>query len=159
MRMNTANCLTAAILALALAAPVMAWAGGETAPAKTATGAATATPDTRRETVEQRIADMYAALKITPEQSAPWDAFAQVMLDNAQAMDSALTKADGSAAPRTAEQMMQSYAGLAQIHAANVQRLSTAFATLYGTLSPVQKLAADDMFRTSAAEREAKKHG
>jgi hypothetical protein len=46
-----------------------------------------ATPDARQVKVEQRIRDMYATLHITKAQDAEWNAFAQVMLDNAQAME------------------------------------------------------------------------
>ena len=42
-----------------------------------------------------------------------------------------------------AVESMQSYATLAELHAQDVQKLTAAFQTLYGSLSDAQKKAAD----------------
>lgn len=109
----------------------------------------------REERVEQRIADMHATLHITPAQDALWNSFAQVMLDNAQAMDS-LLKMEPDPAGRSAEQILDSYAAITAQHAENVKKLSAAFHTLYAQLSAEQKTAADEMFRATAARHAAK---
>ena len=49
--------------------------------------AAAGATETKGETVEQRITDLHAALKITPDQDAKWNGVAQAMRENAAAMD------------------------------------------------------------------------
>jgi hypothetical protein len=102
------------------------------------------------ERVESRIAQLHKELRITPGQQAQWDQFAQVMRDNATAMDQALTERAGKIQTMNAVETMQSYAQLAQLHAQDVQKLTTAFQALYGTLSDAQKQAADRAFRPPA---------
>jgi hypothetical protein len=156
MRFITTNHIASAILAAALALPVAAWAASDATPAS---GEAAMPSGSHREKVEQRIADMHATLHITEAQGQQWDSFAQVMLDNAQAMEALVGKNAGTAAPRTAKEIMQSYAAIAEQHAQNVQKLSTAFDTLYATLAPDQQKAADEMFRVKADEQAQKKGG
>jgi len=173
MRPITSNQVTSAIFALVLALPVAAWSQTTTAPvgAPAVAPATTAAPiekmadasaDTkmsRQAKVEQRIADMHATLGITAPQEAQWDKFAQVMLDNAQAIDTAEGKTADKAESRNAEQALKAYATIAELHARNVEKLASAFDTLYGTLTPAQKTAADDMFRVKAEEHAAKQGG
>jgi hypothetical protein len=151
MRFSTTNQLASAILAAALLPPLAAQAASDATPA--ATSATEPSAGSHREKVEQRIADMHATLHITEAQEAQWDSFSQVMLDNAQAMEALLGKGAGAAAPRTAIQIMQSYAEIAQQHARNVRKLSIAFDTLYAGLTADQQKAADEMFRMKAAEQ------
>ncbi|MEF9672116.1 hypothetical protein QNM99_05835 [Pseudomonas sp. PCH446] len=47
-----------------------------------------------------------------------------------------------------ADEAMQSYARLAQMHADNLHKLATSFSALYGTLSADQKKTADKLFRS-----------
>src|ERR1700680_1660761 len=51
------------------------------------TPAAAGATETKGETVEQRIKDLHAALKITPNQDSKWNEVAQDMSDNAAPMD------------------------------------------------------------------------
>lgn len=87
------------------------------------------------------------------------DSFSQVMLDNAQAMEAVVGKNAGTAPTRTATEIMQSYAEIAQQHTQNVQKLSAAFDTLYASLTVDQQKAADEMFRMTAAGHEQKQGG
>jgi leucyl aminopeptidase (aminopeptidase T) len=154
------NKLALALLAAAMSLPLATLANAADAvDAKPMT--ATATPKTSdpRNKVEQRIADMHATLKITQAQEGEFDKFAQVMLDNAQAMDSLIRKNAGTRDSENADAMMHDYVQVAQQHAQNVQSLATAFDTLYGTLTQQQKQAADQMFRSVAAERDQKHAG
>jgi len=150
MRLIPKTGLATAMLAAALLLPVAAFA---------ATGDSTAADGSRQQKVEQRIADMHATLHITQAQEAQWDAFAQVMLDNAQAMDGLLTRGAGDLATQTAPQILQNYAVITQQHAQNVQKLSAAFNALYTDLTPEQKKAADEMFRSTAVDRQQKAGG
>ena len=153
MRLMTTTRLASAALAIALCLPAAAWAQTSTA---TPPAAAAPAAGTTRQKVEQRIADMYATLRITQAQERQWNDFAQVMLDNAQAMDALAQKNAADTSTQDAEQILQSYAAITQQHAQNVQRLLPAFRTLYASLSPEQRKQADDMFRERAEQREQK---
>ena len=104
-------------------------------------------PDTRQVKVEQRIRDIYATLHITKAQDAEWNAFAQVMLDNAQTMENVVQQNRGDRSKLSAPQIMDNYAAISAQHAENVMRLSAALGVLYAGLSPDQKQMADELFR------------
>jgi len=97
--------------------------------------------------VEKRIVDLHKQLHITAAQQAQWDQFAQLMRDNARAIGQAAEDRAGKVQSMNAVDSLQSYAELAALHAQNVQKLATAFQTLYGALSDEQKKAADVVFR------------
>jgi protein CpxP len=105
--------------------------------------------------VEQRINDMHAQLKITDQQSQQWDAYAQTMRDNAHSTDQAFRDRAQKLPSMSADEVMKSYAALAQMHADNMQKLATAFSALYGTLSDDQKKIADTLFRNEHGKRHA----
>jgi len=149
MRMITTGHITAAILAVTLAMPVAAMAQ-----TKDLTAANQAQTEGRQAKVEQRIADMYATLKITPAQNTEWNKFAQVMMDNAQSMDMFVSKDSAGRESQPADQVLKGYAEFAELHAQNVQKLATAFGPLYASLTPDQKKQADDMFRQRAEQRD-----
>jgi septal ring factor EnvC (AmiA/AmiB activator) len=154
MRLIRSNLLASAALAAALLLPVASWAQ-TTATSTTTAEPAAASSTAREQRVEQHIADMHATLHITQAQEKQWNDFAQVMLDNAQAMDALMAKrADPTA--QSAEQILADYAEITQQHAQNVQKLATAFHTLYAGLAADQKKAADQMFRSTAEQREQK---
>jgi protein CpxP len=108
--------------------------------------------------VEQHITQLHAQLHITPAQQAQWDQFAQVMRDNAKGMDQIVDQRGASLASMTAVENMQSYSQIAQQHAQDMQKLSTAFQTLYSSLSDEQKKNADEVFRARGAQHAAAKH-
>lgn len=109
----------------------------------------------RADVVEQRISDMHAQLKINDQQSQQWDKFAQTMRDNAQTADRAFRARMQTFSSLNADESMKSYAALAQLHADNMQKLSTAFSTLYASLSDEQKKTADAMFRNEHRKEHA----
>ena len=138
-----------------LATPLTAaWA--QNAPVKTA---ATATaPETKGETVEQRITDLHAALKITPAEEAQWNGVAQAMRENAAAMDK-LVAANRTTPPQnmTAVQDLQTYQQFAQAHVDGLKNLTAAFSTLYNAMPDDQKKVADQVFLTSGRGTPASK--
>jgi hypothetical protein len=154
MRLIKTSYITLAMLAGVLVLPAGGWAQSAAETAKEATPAAV---PSRRESVEQRIADLHETLKITPAQDAIFNAFGQVMLDNAQAMQAIMEKSSEGAATRTAEETLKRYVTVAKAHAENVEKLSVAFDTLYAALSPDQKAVADETFRTSMAAHQENK--
>ncbi len=113
----------------------------------------TAAANSRQAKVEERIRDMYATLHISKAQDAAWNAFAQVMLDNAQAIEATMQKNGGDRSKLSAPQILDNYAAISAQHAQNAEKLSAAFEVLYASLSPEQKQAADEMFRNSAEKR------
>ncbi|HET6608015.1 MAG TPA: Spy/CpxP family protein refolding chaperone [Rhodopila sp.] len=98
------------------------------------------------EHVEERINAMHKRLQITAEQEPAWNAFAQVMRDNATKTAQAYQDRAAHLQTMTAVENLQSFAQLEQTRAQGVQSLATSFDTLYGQLSDNQKHVADAMF-------------
>ena len=145
--------------ALALLAGIVAGgaAVAQTTAPDTAPAAAsdTAPPRTRAQTpqgrqiasrVEKHIAELHKRLRITAAQQAQWDAFAQIMRDNAAHSDQ-LFKQRADSESMNAVEDLRSYAAIAQAHAEDVQRLVPAFQALYESMSPDQQKAADTAFK------------
>ena len=121
-----------------------------TAPQKQAAAAATAT---KGETVEQRITDLHAALKITPEQEKQWNTVAQAMRENASAMDK-LVAAKRTTPPQnmTAVEDLKTYQQFAQAHVDGLKNLIASFGALYDAMPAAQKKVADTVFTTAGRE-------
>jgi protein CpxP len=111
--------------------------------------AAQRAPAKQADRVEARIAELRTKLKITPAQSLQWDAFANVMRDNARGMDSAFESRSSGRPKMNAVENMQSYSTLADQHAQDLRKLTPAFADLYNVMSDEQKRNADEVFRSS----------
>ncbi len=79
-----------------------------------------------------------------------WTAFAQAMRENAASTEHLFQQRASAAATMNATDNMHSYATLARTYADDTAKLSTAFDSLYASLSPTQKMAADTLFRQQA---------
>ena len=114
------------------------------------TPAAATAAETKGETVQQRITDLHASLKITPAEETQWNGVAQAMHENAEAMDK-LVAINGTTPPQnlSALQELQTYQQLAQAHVDGLENLTAAFSTLYNVMSDGQKKVADQVFQTS----------
>jgi periplasmic protein CpxP/Spy len=133
-----------------------------TAPASAASSAAPAKKShmqKRLDEVEQQISDYHDALGITDAESSQWDAYAQVMRDNAKGMGEALRDRHKSMETMNADDSMKSYANIAKINADNMAKLSSAFSSLYAALSPEQKQTADELFKNRPASGHKGGHG
>jgi hypothetical protein len=108
--------------------------------------------------VDQRITDLHARLHITPQQSQQWDQFAQVMRDNAKAMDDLYRQRAAQLASMSAVQNMQSYEQIEEARAQQMQKLVPAFQALYASFSDQQKADADRIFQYRSARAEARHH-
>ncbi len=97
--------------------------------------------------VEKRITDLHDKLHITAAEQPLWQAFSDTMRQNARDMDQLAEQRHAGLKSMTAVADMQSYADLAQAHAAQMQKLVPAFASLYDAMPPAQKKQADDVFR------------
>jgi protein CpxP len=124
----------------------------------TPTPAATNPTETKGETVEQRITNLHASLKITPGEETQWNGVAQAMRENAAAMDK-LVAANRTAPPQnmTAVQDLQTYQQFAQAHVDGLKNLTAAFSKLYDTMPADQKKVADQVFQTSGQGTPASK--
>ncbi len=109
----------------------------------------------RPESVEQRIAQLKTQLKITPSEESDWNAIAEVMRDNAKSMQQLIdqTRAESPRDQRNALQDLQTYQKFAQAHAEGLQKLTTAFGTLYNAMTPEEKANADKVFHAFEQRR------
>jgi len=117
----------------------------EAAPGRAATHAF----GTKAETVEQRIANLHAKLKITPDEEAKWNDVAQAMRENAAALEK-LNAERTTQAPQgmTAVDDLKGYEKFAQAHADGLKNLIASFQTLYDSLPDAQKKNADQVFQS-----------
>jgi periplasmic protein CpxP/Spy len=99
--------------------------------------------------VEERIADLHRELKITPAQDQAWQGVAEAMKSNAQDMQNLIdeTRTQSPRERRNALEDLQIYQKFAQAHVDGLQKLTSAFATLYDGMTPEQKANADKVFR------------
>jgi hypothetical protein len=102
--------------------------------------------------VDQQIAQLRRALRITPAQEPQFTAFTAVMRDNAQHADSVMAQERD---PRTLNALedMRQYTTMQVAHAEDMQKLLPAFEALYNSLSPPQQKQADAFFRQAEDQR------
>jgi periplasmic protein CpxP/Spy len=146
---------TAVPLALSLSLLAGGAAAQSTAPASsTSSSAAHSTTKThaekRADRVEEQINDLHEQLHITDAQSQQWNAYAEVMRDNARRASEAFQQRAQKMQTMNADEVMKSYAQLAQMHAQDMQKLSSAWSDLYAALSPEQRQTADALFQNKA---------
>jgi hypothetical protein len=108
------------------------------------------------ERVEARIKQLHDQLKITPEQEDKWNAFGQVMRENAQAMQSQIEQRVKNQQNMNALDDLTSYEQITETHAEGVKRLVPAFQALYDGMSPEQKKNADMVFARYGHQMAAK---
>ena len=151
----SAPCIRAIAIAALMGTTILAnpltaaWA--QNAPVKPA--AATEATQTKGQTVEQRITDLHAALKITPDEEKNWNGVAQAMRENARAMDT-LVAANRTSPPQSmsAVEDLKTYQKFAQAHVDGLKNLISAFGTLYDAMPDAQKKLADQVFLTSGRD-------
>jgi len=115
--------------------------------------------DVHEDRAELRIKDMHAKLKITSAQEELWAKVAQVMRDNATTMDTLTQARVDHAKDMTAVDDLKSYGEITDAHADGIKKLTPVFATLYDSMSDVQKKEADTLFRHGDRASAHHKHG
>ena len=140
-----------AIAAMLLAGPGVPGMPACAAPANQPTASSPALPPDIAAKVEQHNKALHDQLQITPQQQALWDRFAAVTLSNAADIGQAFNERGARLDTMTATENMQSFAHVAQVHAANMQKAADTFQALYTTFSSQQKQVADDVFRNKLA--------
>jgi len=108
--------------------------------------AARAATSNKAETVEQRITTLKAALKVTPDQESKWDGVAKAMRENAASMDKLVQEKQGKMANMNAVDDLKTYQEFSQANLDGLKNLTSAFKTLYDTMTPDQKKNADHVF-------------
>jgi hypothetical protein len=149
---------TAVPFALSLALLAGGALAQTTAPAaasssSTAHAASKTRAEKRADMVEQQIDDLHSQLQITDAQSKQWNAYAEVMRDNARKASDAFRQRAQKMSTMNADEVMKSYAQLVQMRADDTQRLASAWSDLYSVLTPDQRQTADALF-----QRKAKPH-
>jgi hypothetical protein len=153
--MKNALRMTALPFALSLALLAgTAFAQSSTPASSSSTSAASTTSKThaerRADRVEQQIDELHTQLQITDAQAKPWNAYAEVMRNNARNASEAFHQRAQKMPTMNADEVMKSYAQLAQMHADDMQKLSSAWSDLYAVLSPEQRQNADALFQQKA---------
>ena len=142
--------LTGAALLAGSLSPAMAQQSANQPPA------AAAATSSKPETVEQRITTLKAALKITPDQESRWNAVAQSMRDNASAMEKLVaTKRAIPPDKTTAVDDLKTYQEFTQLRLDGLKNLTSAFKSLYDSMSAEQKKNADLVFEKSGPSKPA----
>jgi hypothetical protein len=132
-------------VALAGTMPASAQTGGGKPPA------AQAATSSKPETVDQRIASLKTALKITPDQESKWKDVAQAMKDNANAMDKLVQEKKPEMANMTAVQDLKTYEDFTKVHLDGMKNLRSSFEALYNAMPDAQKKNADQVFQSYGA--------
>jgi protein CpxP len=115
--------------------------------APSAANPANAPANAQSEGVEQRIKQLHAELKITPDQDSKWNSVAQAMRDNAANMEKLVAeKREKGATNMTAIDDLKTYQEFTQQHLDGLKNLTSAFSSLYDTMSDQQKKNADEVF-------------
>ena len=125
------------------------------APAALQPAAAAQAQSQMQAATEQRISAMQSQLAITPAQMPKWNAFAQVMRENAQSTDALFRQRAAGAQTMNASANMLSYAQISRAYADGIEKLTVAFEAFYDVLSDQQKQAADALFRQQSTQSAA----
>lgn len=116
--------------------------------------AAAAATSNKPETVEQRIETLKAALKITPDQDKKWQGVAQAMRDNASRMEKLVAeKRKIPPEKTTAVDDLKTYQEFTEARLDGLKHLTSAFKSLYDTMTPEQKKNADTVFEKYTPQR------
>ena len=93
------------------------------------------------------VAQDKAALKITPDQEKKWDGVAQAMRDNASRMEKLVAeKRKIPPEKTTAVDDLKTYQEFTEVRLDGLKHLTSAFKSLYDTMTPEQKKNADLVF-------------
>jgi len=130
------------------------------APASPTAKGATGGPavEAKGETIDQRITNLHAALKITPDEETNWNAVAQTMRKNASIIQR-LVSERAAQAPETltAVQDLKGYEKFARAHYEGLKGLVASFETLYNSMPDPQRKVADEVFQSYTPKPAASK--
>lgn len=148
MRRPARSAVAGAVMMLALGVAAGTTPAQAQSPAKKAPPAAAPQTQAAGDPVEAQLAEIRTRLGITAAQQPHFENFANVLKQNAQAMEAMIQKAMPQARPNAVEGLRIA-ASFAQTEADNLKRLVPALEALYASLSEQQKRTADEMFGTA----------
>lgn len=97
--------------------------------------------------IEQRITQLHAELKITPDQESKWNSVAQAMRDNSASVDKLVgQRKQQGPAHMTAVDDLEMNQQFVQAHLDGLKNFTSAFKSLYDSMSDQQKKNADQVF-------------
>jgi Mg-chelatase subunit ChlI len=131
----------------------------QASPAQSAPSSGPKAAKARVDRVEARIKELHGQLKITADQEPQWSAFAQVMRDNATAMNALHQDREQKAKTMTAIDDLHAYQAMADAHAEGIRKLTVAFEAVYAGMSDAQKKNADAVFSHRPPRSSSKKSG
>jgi len=109
--------------------------------------------ESKGETVEQRITNLHAALKITPAREAQWNGVAQDMRENAAAMDKLIAETRKTPPQNmSAVEDLKMYQKFAQAHVDGLKNMLSHFEALYAAMPDAQKKITDEVFRSTKTQ-------
>ncbi len=164
MKTSMTNKLRAALIApiaacvFAIGAPSVALAADSPAQVASSSDVGSGGDAVRARKTEARIKHLHDLLKITSEQEAQWSSVAQVMLDNAAAVDGAIKDRAQKAKNINAVDDLLSYQAIVAAHADGLKKLATAFAPLYSVMPEQQQKNADAVFGHRIEASKLKSH-
>jgi len=121
--------------------------------------AAQAATSSKPETVDQRIASLKTALKITPDQESKWKDVAQAMKDNAAAMEKLVQDKKPKMTNMTAVEDLKTYEDFTKVHLDGMKNLRSSFESLYDAMPDAQKKNADQVFQSYGGSSSAGQQG
>jgi protein CpxP len=122
--------------------------------------AAAAATSSKPETVEQRITTLKTALKITPDQEKKWNGVAQAMRDNASRMEKLVAeKRKIPPEKTTAVDDLKTYQEFTEARLDGLKHLTSAFKSLYDSMTPEQKKNADTVFEKYTPQQQRANQG
>jgi len=107
--------------------------------------------------VEARINGLHSKLKITAAQEDQWNKVAEVMRENAAAMEPLVKARQEKGNTLNAVEDLKSYARIADTHAAGLNKFIPVFEVLYTGMSDEQKKIADTLFARHDRMKRSKK--
>ncbi|MGE3279660.1 MAG: Spy/CpxP family protein refolding chaperone [Alphaproteobacteria bacterium] len=137
--------LAGAVLILSLGIAADSATAQTQSPAAQKPGAATRQTAPASDPVDAKLAEIKQRLNITAAQQPQFESFANVVKQNAQAMEVLMQKAQKDARQNAVESLRMA-ASFAQTEADNLKRLVPALETLYASLLEQQKQTADRLF-------------
>lgn len=117
-----------------------------------------APPSAGNQEIERQITDLRRKLNITPGQQPQFDALAQIMRQNAQALDTLAQQEQQNSKPNAVE-AVRSGGRFAEAEAEGLKRLLPPLQALYDSLSEQQKHTADQVFASGAEPEQPKAKG
>ena len=145
----------ASLTGAALFAGSLAPASAQT-PADPKSPAAAAATSSKPETVEQRIATLKTALKVTPEQEPKWTAVAQAMRDSASQMEKLVaTKRAIPPEKTTAVDDLMTYQEFTELRLDGLKKVNATFKSFYDSIPTEQKKNADAVFEKYGPSKSA----